>query len=100
MDQPADRPTRVKKKDRKGVWISVGAHIAVIGIVIYVATQTKFGQQLVENIMGASRDKKAQQERPKPPPAQKSTGPRRQALDAPPPSGGARRAADAPAAVG
>lgn len=100
MDHPADRSTRVKKKDRMGVWISIGAHIAVIGIVIYVATQTKFGKEMVEKIMGASRDKKAQQERPKPPPAPKSSGPRQKALDAPPPSGGARRAADAPAAAG
>jgi hypothetical protein len=99
MDHPADRSTRPKKKNRMGVWISVGAHVLIIGIVLYVATQTKFGRELTEKIMGTTRSKQTA-EKPKPPPAPPRTGQRRAPIDAPPPSGGARRPVDAPAAVG
>jgi hypothetical protein len=99
MDHPADRSTRPKKKNRMGVWISVGAHVLIIGIVLYVATQTKFGRELTEKIMGTTRSKQTT-EKPKPPPAPPRTGQRRAPIDAPPPSGGARRPVDAPAAVG
>ncbi len=95
-----DRPTRVKKKDRTGVWISIGAHVGGIVIALVILSRTELGKQLADKIMGTTRDRQKQQEKPKPPPAApRSTG-QRKALDAPPPSGGPRRAADAPPPVG
>jgi TonB-dependent receptor len=100
MDHPTDRPTRVKKKDRTGVWISIGAHIAVIVIALIILARTKLGQELLQKVIQGTREQKKAEDKPKPPPAQpRSTGPRKVAADAPPPSSG-RRATDAPAAVG
>src|SRR5688572_2091013 len=97
MDRP---PTRLKKKDRTGVWISVAAHVGGIVIALIILSQTEMGKQLADKIMGTTRDRQKQQEKPKPPPAQpRATGPRK-APDAPPPSGGPRRAADAPPPTG
>jgi hypothetical protein len=100
MDHPADRPVRVRKKDKTGVWISIGAHVAVIVIALIILSQTELGRQLKDKIIGTTRDQQKQQDKPKPPPAQPRSGPRRAAVDAPPPSGGPRRAADAPPPVG
>jgi outer membrane receptor protein involved in Fe transport len=100
MDHPADRPTRVKKKDRTGVWISFGAHVGVIVIALIILSQTELGRQLKDKLIGTTRDQQKQQDKPKPPPAQPRQGPRRAVADAPPASSGPRRAADAPAAVG
>lgn len=97
MDRP---PTRVKKKDRTGVWISIGAHVGGVVIALIILSQTELGKQALDKIMGTTRDRQKQQEKPKPPPAQpRAAGPKK-ALDAPPPSGGPRRAADAPPPVG
>src|SRR5262245_31174367 len=100
MEHPPDRPTRTKKKDRTGVWISIGAHVGVIIIALIILSQTELGRQLADKLIGTTRDRQQRDDKPKPPPAQPRTGPRRAALDAPQPSGGARRAADAPPAVG
>lgn len=100
MDQPEDRPTRVKKKDRTGVWISIGAHVGAIVIALIILSQTELGRQLADKIIGTTRDQQKREDKPKPPPAQPRSGQRRAPVDAPPPSGGARRAADAPPAVG
>src|SRR5262245_27322040 len=99
MDHPADRPTRVKKKDKTGVWISIGAHVGVIVIALIILSQTELGRQLKDKIIGTTRDQQKQQDKPKPPPAQARQGPRRAPVDAPPPSGGPRKAADAPPPV-
>jgi outer membrane receptor protein involved in Fe transport len=96
-----DRPTRVKKKDRMGVWVSVGAHVAVVVIALIILSQTEIGRQLADKLIGTTRDRQKQQDKPKPPPAQaRKSGPPKAAPEAPPPSGGPRRAADAPPAVG
>jgi len=100
MDHPHDRPTKARKKDRTGVWISIGAHVAVVVIALIILANTKMGQELIKGVIGATRDQQKKEDKPKPPPAQpRTTGPRKVAADAPPPSGG-RRSTDAPAAVG
>jgi hypothetical protein len=100
MDHPADRPTRAKKKDRTGVWISVGAHVGVIVIALIILSQTELGRQLKDKLIGTTRDQKKQDEVKKPPPAPPRTaGPRKALPDAPPPSRGPGRT-DAPPPVG
>src|SRR5262245_54272036 len=90
---------RVKKKDRTGPIISLVVHIVVIADVLYFVSKTKLGQQIKEHLLGASRAKK-EENRPKPPPAAPRRSPLKAPAGAPPPASGARRAADAPAAVG
>src|SRR5436189_2991420 len=97
---PTREPTRAKKKDRTGVWISVGAHVAVIAISLFILSRTELGRQLADKLIGTTRDKQVK-EAPKPPPAApRAKGPPPKALDAPPPSSGPRKAADAPPPVG
>ena len=98
MERP---PTRVKKKDRTGVWISVGAHVGIVVIALVILSQTELGKQLTDKLIGTTRDRDKRQERPKPPPAApRAAGPRRAAPDAPPAASGPRRAADAPPPTG
>ncbi len=98
MERP---PTRIKKKDRTGVWISVGAHIAVVVISLAILSQTELGKQLTDKLIGTTRDREKRQDRPKPPPAApRAAGPRKAAPDAPPAASGPRRAADAPPPTG
>jgi hypothetical protein len=99
MDHSPDRPTREKKKDRTGTWISFGLHVGIIVIALIILSQTELGRQLKDKIMGAERARQKEVEKAKPPPAQSRQGPVRRALDAPPASGGPRRAADAPPPV-
>ena len=100
MDHPTDRPKRVKKQDRTGTWISFGLHVGVIVISLIILANTKMGKDLIKDMLGATRDQKKPEDRPKPPPAPPRTGQRRAPVDAPPPSGGQRKAADAPPPVG
>ena len=97
-----ERPSkRVKKEDRTGVWISVGAHIGAVVISLIILSQTELGQQIKDSILGATRDSKRDADKPKPPPAApRAPGQRRAPADAPPPSGGPRKAADAPPPMG
>ncbi len=95
-----DRPTRVKKKDRTGVWISIAAHVGGIVIALIILSQTELGRQLADKIIGTTRDQQKREDKPKPPPAPPRSGTRKAAPDAPPPSSGPRRAADAPPPVG
>ncbi len=98
MERP---PTRVKKKDRTGVWISVGAHVAVVVISLAILSQTELGKQLADKLIGTTRDREKRQDKPKPPPAApRAAGPRKAAPDAPPAASGPRRAADAPPPTG
>lgn len=99
MDQPADRPTRVKKKDRTGTWISFGLHVGVIVIALIILSQTELGRQLADKVLGTTREQKRPEDRKLPPAQPRTTGPRKPVADAPPPSGGPRRAADAPPPV-
>ena len=77
MERP---PTRVKKKDRTGVWISVGAHVGIVVIALVILSQTELGKQLTDKLIGTTRDRDKRQERPKPPPAApRAAGPRKAA---------------------
>jgi outer membrane receptor protein involved in Fe transport len=92
--------SRVKKKDRTGVFVSIVLHAVVIAISLFLLSRTEIGKQLLERTIGATRQTKKREEKPKPPPT--PTQPRQRpkaAPDAPPPSRGAR-ATDAPAAAG
>jgi len=101
MDHPPDRPTRVKPKDRTGVWISIGAHVAVVVIALIILANTEIGRQLIDRTIGASRDQKKAEDKPKPPPPPPRSGQRKVAADAPPPAAsGGRRATDAPPPTG
>lgn len=92
---------RVKKQDRTGVWISIGAHVGAVVISLIILSQTELGQQIKDKLIGTTRDQKKTDDKPKPPPAApRSTGPRKAPTDAPPPSSGPRRAADAPPPMG
>ncbi|MFM1770492.1 MAG: hypothetical protein RJA22_3021 [Verrucomicrobiota bacterium] len=94
-------PTRVPKKDRTGAIISLAAHVGVILAVLFALSRTEMGKQMMDKLIGTTRDTKKTEDRPKPPPAQpRRQGPPRAASDAPPPSSGPRRAADAPPATG
>jgi TonB-dependent receptor len=95
-----ETPPRVKKKDRTDVIISVVLHVLVLGLVLYFVSKTEVGQDILRSI-GATRDKKKSVDKPKPPAAKPiSKGALKPPPGAPPPASGARRAVDAPAAVG
>lgn len=96
---PARHPREIKK-DRLGTWISIGAHVLVIGIALYILSRTELGIAIRDKILGTTRDTKTK-EKPKPPPlAPKPTGRPRPPTDAPPPTTGRGRATDAPPPVG
>lgn len=92
------RPTRAKKKDRTGVFISTVLHVLIIAVLAYFVSKTKFGQEILQKTLGTTRDKKVE-DKPKPPPEQRRA---RDTLKPPPgaPPPSRRQAADAPAAVG
>lgn len=92
---------RVKKDDRTGVWISIGAHVGAVVISLIILSQTELGQQIKDKLIGTTRDQKKAEDKPKPPPAApRAPGQRKAPTDAPPPSGGPRKAADAPPPTG
>jgi hypothetical protein len=91
-----DGSGKSKKKDRTGVLISIIAHAAAVGVVIFIISRTEIGRQMWERTIGATRDqKKKTADKPKAPPAPTTPRARPKVSDAPPPSGG-RRATDAP----
>src|SRR5262245_37828698 len=91
--------SRVKKKDRTGVFVSIVLHALVIAISLFLLSRTEIGKQLLDRTIGATRQTK-KQEKPKPPPTPAQPRQRPKAApDAPPPSRGSR-ATDAPAAAG
>src|SRR5262245_13781580 len=81
---PARHP-RAKKKDRSGMWISIGAHVGLIVIALIILSQTELGRQLKDNLLGTTRAKD-RTDKPKPPPpeAPRPKGPKAP-VDAPPP---------------
>ena len=92
---------RANKKDRTGVWISVGAHVGAVVISLIILSQTELGQQIKDKLIGTTRDQKKAEDKPKPPPAApRAAGQRKAPTDAPPPSSGPRRTADAPPPMG
>lgn len=89
------------KKDRTGAIISLAAHVGVIVVVLFILARTEMGRQMMDKLIGTTRDNRKTEDRPKPPPAQpRRQGPPKAASDAPPPSSGPRRATDAPPAAG
>src|SRR5438046_1924661 len=89
---------RLKKKDRTGVYISIALHVMAVGLILYFVSKTELGQQILHTI-GGSRTKETK-ERAKPPAAQARPKDSLKPPPGAPPPSGARRTADAPAAVG
>jgi outer membrane receptor protein involved in Fe transport len=89
--------SRGRKKDRTGAWISAALHVLVIAVIAYFISKTELGREIKEHLLGGRRVKEVK-EAPKPPPAQaRPKGALKPPPGAPPP---ARRAAEAPTAVG
>ena len=95
-----DRPQRVKKQDRTGVWISVAVHLGALGIVVVILLTTEVGQQLIRGGLKAFREDNKVKPVKQVQPQQTETKARKVVTDAPPPASGGRRVTDAPAAVG
>src|SRR5688572_14057776 len=97
---PARHP-REKKKDRTGMWISIGVHVGALGIVLLILTTTKMGQELLRGGLEALRGEKKPPPVKAPPPKGPPKAAPKVSQDAPPPaSSGPRRVTDAPPAVG
>ena len=95
MTDPA-RPTRVRKKDRTGVFISVAVHIGAIAVAIFILSQTDVGRELWMRTIGATRDEKKKAPPPKAAEQKAAApkGPRKVSTEAPPPANGPRRVVD------